>query len=158
VNDRKDAESVFFGSSVDAIFDVENPKEVGADAAVRGLRTPSPEEASTDPPDRLRRQRARFAWSVEPKQGWSEQRRASCTTPDRRRRERTSKGNQAHGRIGCRRSATAGDTTDSSVEQGPEVGCTGSLTANYRRLVLRVGTVWQPAARWGWGRRALLRQ
>jgi hypothetical protein len=43
VNDRKDASSVFSGSSVDAIFDVENPKGVDADAKVRGLRIPSPQ-------------------------------------------------------------------------------------------------------------------
>jgi len=46
--------------------------------------------------------------------------------PERRRWQRTSKGNKAHGRIGCRRLATGVDTTDSSVEQHPEVDCSGT--------------------------------
>jgi hypothetical protein len=38
----------------------------------------------------------------------------------------TSKGTKTHGRIGCRCLATGIDTTDSSVEQHPEVDCSRS--------------------------------
>jgi hypothetical protein len=44
---------------------------------------------------------------------------------DQRRRRWTSRGNKTHGRIGCRCLATDFGTTDSSVEQSPEVGCPG---------------------------------
>jgi hypothetical protein len=71
----------------------------------------------------------KLAWASESPKGWSERYGSALrckALPERQRWQWTSKGNKAHERIGCRTLATGLDTTDSSVEQRPEVDCLGT--------------------------------